>query len=260
MQAACELHQEAIEALEREGRAGASGDVFRQAVGALLRLGRSAEAVGLLLRWAAAAGEAGLHASQAKAYVGAVVVWLHAGDARQADAVYQARASLATISDGDRPDACASLCKAPIGANACHNGDAHAQDALISESTVHAQTRWVRLAPCMALCAVCCMPALSVYRQEKCARAQDAINVANFARSEQAAAGGALLDAYRSGSADSVRQCASGPLLCDLDNQARPSLLLSVGLGLGLLRIWAVVLQPGQPGAAPHFSATWFMF
>lgn len=93
-QAACELHLEAIEALEREGRAGASGDVFRQAIGALLRLGRPAEAVGLLLRWAAAAGEAGLHASQAKAYLGAVVVWLHAGDARQADAVYQARASL----------------------------------------------------------------------------------------------------------------------------------------------------------------------
>lgn len=73
----------------------------------------------------------------------------------------------------------------------------------------------------MALCAVCCMPALSAYRQEKCAHAQDALDVADFARSEQAAAGGALLDAFRSGSADAVRQCASGPLFCDLDNQAR---------------------------------------
>ena len=40
-QAACELHQEAVEALEREGRAGASGDVYRHAIGALLRLGRT---------------------------------------------------------------------------------------------------------------------------------------------------------------------------------------------------------------------------
>ena len=92
---ACELHLEAIEALEREGRAGTSGDVYRQAIGAALRLGRSAEAVGVLLRWAAAAGEAGLHVSQAKAYLGAMVVWLHAGDGAQADAVYQARAPAA---------------------------------------------------------------------------------------------------------------------------------------------------------------------
>ena len=61
---------------------------------------------------------------------------------------------------------------------------------------------------------------------------QDAMDVADFARSEQAVAGGALLDAYRSGSADSVRQCASGPLFCDLDNQARPFLLLGLVLGV----------------------------
>ncbi len=51
-----------------------------------------------------------------------------------------------------------------------------------------------------------------------CAR-QDAMDVAEFARSEQAGAGGALLDAYRSGDAGAVRRCAAGPLFCDLDNQ-----------------------------------------
>lgn len=68
----------------------------RAAAGALLRMGRSAEAVGLLMRWAAAADAAGLHSSQAKAYLSAVVVWLAASDVMQADAVHQARARLAS--------------------------------------------------------------------------------------------------------------------------------------------------------------------
>ncbi|KAK9832485.1 hypothetical protein WJX81_001089 [Elliptochloris bilobata] len=165
--AACELHQEAIEALEREGKAGASGDVYRQAIGASLRMGRSAEGVCMLLRWAAAAGEAGLHASQAKAYLGAVVVWLHAGDAAQADAVYQ-----------------------------------------------------------------------------------DAMDVAVFARSEQAAAGGTLLDAYRSGSAERVRRCVAGALALfgDLDNQVAR---LARKLPDGDLQAMAAVLA----GASAPFDA-----
>jgi hypothetical protein len=69
----------------------ATGAPARRA-GAMLRMGRAADAVHLLLRWAAAADAAGLRSSQAKAYLGAVVVWLHAGDAAQADAVFQARA------------------------------------------------------------------------------------------------------------------------------------------------------------------------
>jgi len=55
-----------------------------------------------------------------------------------------------------------------------------------------------------------------------CAR-QDAMDVAEFARSEQAGAGGGLLDAYRSGDAGAVRRCAAGPLSCDLDNQVLAS-------------------------------------
>lgn len=45
----------------------------------------------MLLRWAQTADAGGLANSAAKAYLGAVVVWLHAGDAAQAGAVYQVR-------------------------------------------------------------------------------------------------------------------------------------------------------------------------
>ena len=45
----------------------------------------------MLLRWAQTADASGLANSAAKAYLGAVVVWLHAGDAAQAGAVYQVR-------------------------------------------------------------------------------------------------------------------------------------------------------------------------
>ncbi len=60
-------------------------------------------------------------------------------------------------------------------------------------------------------------------REALCAR-QDAMDVADFARSEQAGAGGALLDAYRSGDAGAVRRCAAGALFCDLDNQVPAAL------------------------------------
>lgn len=52
-------------------------------------MGKHAEAVGLLLRFALACHSLQLRSSQCKAYLGALVVWLFAGDAAQAWAVYQ---------------------------------------------------------------------------------------------------------------------------------------------------------------------------
>lgn len=71
--------------------AAASVTFLQAATGAMLRMGRSADAVSMLLRWAQTADASGLANSAAKAYLGAVVVWLHAGDAAQAGAVYQVR-------------------------------------------------------------------------------------------------------------------------------------------------------------------------
>ncbi len=88
----------------------ASGAPARRA-GAMLRMGRDADAVHLLLRWAAAADAAGLRSSQAKAYLGAVVVWLHAGDAAQADAVFQARARAASERAQPQRSGAAAVCQ-----------------------------------------------------------------------------------------------------------------------------------------------------
>lgn len=72
-------------------------------------MARYADAVGLLLRFAVACQGAGLGVSQAKAYLGAVVVWLFAQDAAQAWAVYQARA---------RPRTAPLCCGIPVQAPA----------------------------------------------------------------------------------------------------------------------------------------------
>lgn len=61
----------------------------RQAIGFLVKSGQWHESSNLLMRFAASCDAAGARSSQCKAYLGAVVVWLHAGDAKQAWMTYQ---------------------------------------------------------------------------------------------------------------------------------------------------------------------------
>ena len=63
----------------------------RQAVAQLLRAERWADATAMLLRFAASCDGAGARNSQCKAYLGAVVVWLYAGKAKDAWITYQVR-------------------------------------------------------------------------------------------------------------------------------------------------------------------------
>ena len=60
--------------------------------GLYIRTEKWAEAVGVLLRFAAACDATNAIVSQCKAYLGAVVVWLFANDGAQAWAVYQVQA------------------------------------------------------------------------------------------------------------------------------------------------------------------------
>lgn len=55
----------------------------------MLKMQRYADAVNLLLRFAVVCDTTGATGSQCKCYLSAVVVWLFAGDASQAWAVYQ---------------------------------------------------------------------------------------------------------------------------------------------------------------------------
>lgn len=63
---------------------GQAGDVFRQAIAVLVKRQAWSDAVTLLMRFGEACDKGGAHSSQAKAYLGAIVVCLHAGDAKQA--------------------------------------------------------------------------------------------------------------------------------------------------------------------------------
>lgn len=64
----------------------------RQAIAQLVRTEKWADAVSMLLRFAASCDGAGARNSQCKAYLGAVVVWLYAGKAHDAWVTYQVRA------------------------------------------------------------------------------------------------------------------------------------------------------------------------
>lgn len=57
----------------------------------LVRSQKWADAVSMLLRFAASCDGMGARNSQCKAYLGAVVVWLYAGKANDAWVTYQAR-------------------------------------------------------------------------------------------------------------------------------------------------------------------------
>lgn len=65
----------------------------RQAVAQLVRCEKWADAVSMLLRFAASCDGMGARNSQCKAYLGAVVVWLYAGKAKDAWVTYQASAA-----------------------------------------------------------------------------------------------------------------------------------------------------------------------
>jgi gamma-soluble NSF attachment protein len=111
------LYAEALELYESDGKEAQATDAYRAAVAQLLRQGAWADAASTLLRLGMAADRAGARASQSKAYLGVVVVWLTAGDAAAAwhalqdvlgveqfassDEAFAAHALLAAVASGD---------------------------------------------------------------------------------------------------------------------------------------------------------------
>lgn len=65
-------------------RCAQAGDIFRQGISLMVKCQAWSDAVSLLLRFGEACDKGGAHSSQAKAYLGAIVVWLHAGNVQQA--------------------------------------------------------------------------------------------------------------------------------------------------------------------------------
>ena len=86
---ASKLYQQAIEWVEDAGKQGIASDVYRNAVAHAVRSQRWAEAVSILVRFAAASLSINATNSLCKSYLGAVVLWLYAGDANAAWCTYQ---------------------------------------------------------------------------------------------------------------------------------------------------------------------------
>jgi len=61
-----------------------AGDIFRQGIAVLIKRQAWPDAVSLLMRFGEACDKGSALNSQAKAYLGAVVVWLYAGEPKQA--------------------------------------------------------------------------------------------------------------------------------------------------------------------------------
>jgi hypothetical protein len=116
--AAGELYARALRWLEDAGKEGASADVYRAAAALAVRRERWAEAAATLARLAAAAGGAGARAAAAKASLGAVVVWLRAGDGAAAWATYQDALGVDAFRSSDEAFAADALVEAYRGADA----------------------------------------------------------------------------------------------------------------------------------------------
>ncbi|KXZ43559.1 SNAPG1 protein [Gonium pectorale] len=86
---ASRLYFDALDVYESSEREAYSADAFRYAAAFLVKAGRWEDAVGVLMRFGAVSDKMGARHSQNKAYLGAVVVWLWAGDAARAWASFQ---------------------------------------------------------------------------------------------------------------------------------------------------------------------------
>lgn len=83
------LYSESLDLYEADGKEGQASDVFRQAVACLVRNGKYADAATLLMRFGQACESVNARSSQCKAYLGAVVALLYAGNAAEAWQVFQ---------------------------------------------------------------------------------------------------------------------------------------------------------------------------
>lgn len=128
--AATKLYLQAVEWLEDSGKDALAGDTYRQAVSHLLRAQQWADAVGMLLRFAVSCQASGARSSQCKAYLGAVVTWLHGGNGAQAWVVYQDALTVDAFMTSDEAFAAEALL------SACRVGDAEAVAAAVKKHHV----------------------------------------------------------------------------------------------------------------------------
>ncbi|GMH42835.1 hypothetical protein BSKO_10754 [Bryopsis sp. KO-2023] len=96
------LFNKALDTITQNDERGTSApDIFRQVIGHELKQENWEEAAGLLLKFGAFCEEKKMAASQNRCYLGAVVVWLHAMDGRQAWLTFQDCISIASFANSE---------------------------------------------------------------------------------------------------------------------------------------------------------------
>lgn len=108
-QTAAVMYGQAVAHLEDSGKDVIAGDTYRQAISHLLRNQQWSEAVVMLLRFAVSCDKAGAASSQCKAYLGAVIVHLYGGDAKQAWNTFQDAMNVDIFSSSDEAFAADAL-------------------------------------------------------------------------------------------------------------------------------------------------------
>ena len=136
---ATKLYAQAIEWVEDGGKEGLSADIYRSAIAHSIRASSWAEAVALLLRFAAACLNVNATNSLCKSYLGAVVVWLYAGNANAAWCTYQDALSVTEF----------SVSQEALAAEDMLNGY-RAGDRTSIELVVSRQHCFTHLEPCVA--------------------------------------------------------------------------------------------------------------
>ena len=122
-----DLYVKAVEGVEEAGQAFLVMDLYREAVGCLVRMGKHADAALVLARQARTCGAGGQTNAQRKAYLAGSVVLLAGGDARGAWRTYQDAMCVDAFAQSDEAFACDAL----IDAYAA--GDAAAVRAVVRD-------------------------------------------------------------------------------------------------------------------------------
>lgn len=114
---ASKLYTQALEWLEDAGKDALSLDYYRQAAALAVTRAHWADAVAILLRFAAVCERSNATNSLCKSYLGAVVVWLYAGEGRPAWQTYQDALSVTEFSTSEEALAAEELLEAYRDAN-----------------------------------------------------------------------------------------------------------------------------------------------
>eukprot|EP00252_Welwitschia_mirabilis_P000214 TRINITY_DN101_c0_g1_i1.p1 TRINITY_DN101_c0_g1~~TRINITY_DN101_c0_g1_i1.p1 ORF type:complete len:164 (+),score=37.91 TRINITY_DN101_c0_g1_i1:664-1155(+) len=96
------MYMDACGILEEEGKEQMAFDIYRSATNVYLKINRFTDAATTLLRWGLAADKCKAVHSQCKAYLSAIIVYLHANDLKQAEQCFNDCLGIDAFSNSDQ--------------------------------------------------------------------------------------------------------------------------------------------------------------